>query len=91
MKESMLAWLHDAGAWVWHASVALLVLLNVTAVLVVAVTRDRGLVNRWTGRWLGTNLGLIAFGVGAPMVTGLLRLALNAIPTFGSVAGSAAK
>jgi hypothetical protein len=85
MKESMITWLGAAGAWAWHASLTLLVLLNAAAVVVVAVTRDRGLVNRWTSRWLGANLALVTFGVSAPVVTGLVRLALSTAPAFGSV------
>jgi hypothetical protein len=86
MNESILAWLGDVGSWAWQTSVLLLVVLNVAAVAVVSVTRDRGIVNRWTGRWLGANIGLIGFGVGTPVLTGLLRLGLGALPTFGSTA-----
>ncbi len=86
MNDSITTWLGDAGTWAWQTSVLLLIALNVAAVAVVSVTRDRGLVNRWTGRWLGANIGLIGFGVGVPAITGLLRLGLSALPTFGSAA-----
>ena len=91
MKESLLAWLGATGSWAWHVSLTLLVLLNATAAAVVFVTRDRGLVNRWTSRWLGMNLGLLTFGVCAPVVTGLVRLALSAIPCVGSVSSTLPK
>jgi hypothetical protein len=91
MKESLLAWLGATGSWAWHVSLTLLVLLNAMAATVVFVTRDRSLVNRWTSRWLGANLGLITFGVCAPVVTGLVRLALNAIPGVGAVASTLPK
>jgi len=91
MKESLLAWLGDTGSWAWHVSLTLLVLLNATAATVVFVTRDRSLVNRWTSRWLGLNLGLLTFGVSAPVVTGLVRMALNIIPSVGSAATTIAK
>lgn len=86
MNDSIIAWLGDAGSWAWQTSVLLLVALNVVAVAVVSITRDRAIVNRWTGRWLGANIGLIGFGVGIPTITALLRLGLGAIPTFGSAA-----
>jgi hypothetical protein len=86
MNDAILAWLGDAGAWAWQVGVILLVVVNVAAVAVVSVTRDRALVDRWTGRWLGFNLGLIGFAAGVPLLTGLLRLAFSALPTFGSTA-----
>ncbi len=86
MNDVMLAWLGDVSSWVWQTSVLLLIVVNVVAVAVVSVTRDRGIVNRWTGRWLGANIGLIGLGAGVPLVTGLLRLGLSALPTFGAAA-----
>jgi hypothetical protein len=83
MNGPILAWLGAAGSWAWQTSVVLLIVLNVAAVAVVSVTRDRGIVNRWTSTWLGINVGLIALGAGVPVVTGLLRLAVKALPTLG--------
>jgi hypothetical protein len=86
MNDSMIAWLGDAGSWAWQTAVVLLVVVNVAAVAAISVTRDRGLVNRWTSHWLGVNLGLIGVGVGTPIITGLLRMALSALPSFGTTA-----
>lgn len=86
MNDQLFAWLGDVGSWAWQTSVMLLIVVNVVAVAVVSVTRDRGIVNRWTGRWLGANLALIGLGAGTPLVTGLLRLGLSALPTVGSTA-----
>jgi hypothetical protein len=83
MNGPMLVWLRAAGTWAWQASVVLLIVVNVAAVAVVSVTRDRGIVNRWTSTWLGINVGLLAVGAGVPMVTGLLRLAVKALPNLG--------
>jgi len=83
MTGWMLAWLGDVGSWAWQTSVVLLIVVNVLAVAVVSVTRDRGIVNRWTSTWLGINVGLIALGAGVPVVTGLLQLAVKALPTLG--------
>lgn len=86
MNDAISAWLGDAGSLAWQVGVVLLVIVNVAAVAVISVTRDRGLVNRWTSRWLGLNIGLIGFGAGVPLLTGLLRMALSALPTVGSTA-----
>ncbi len=83
MTGWMLAWLGDVGSWAWQTSVVLLIVVNVLAVAVVSVTRDRGIVNRWTSTWLGINVGLIALGAGVPVVTGLLQLAVKALPALG--------
>ncbi len=85
MTDAMAAWLGEAGTWAWHVALGLLVVVNAAALTAVVVTRNRGLVDRWTGRWLGANLGLIAFGAGTPLVTGLVRLALSALPSIGAV------
>jgi hypothetical protein len=84
MKEVMLAWLADAGYWAWNISLTLFVLVNAAAIVVMVATRDTRLVQRWTGRWLAFNLGLIGLGLGTPLVTGIVRFALNALPAFGS-------
>jgi hypothetical protein len=89
MKDEMLTWLGDASSWAWHASLLLIFLVNAVAVTAVVVTRDRALVDRWTSRWLAANLGLIGFGVAAPTVIGFVRLALAALPAFGTVAATA--
>ncbi len=86
MNDAILAWLGDVSSWAWQTSVVLLIVVNVAAVAVVSVTRDRGIVNRWTGRWLGANVGLIGLGAGVPMLAGLLRLGFSALPTFGATA-----
>lgn len=86
MRAAIIAWLGAAGSWSWQVGILLFVAVNVVAVAVVSVTRDRGLVNRWTNTWLGINVGLIALGAGVPVVTGLLRLAVKALPTFRPIA-----
>ena len=91
MRDAMVTWLQDAGAWSWHVGLTLLVLLNVAAAGIVVATRNRALVDRWTSRWLAVNLGLLGLGLGGPLVTGIVRFALNALPAFGSGAAQAPK
>lgn len=80
--DSALAWLEGVGTWAWHASLAILAVLNIVAVLAVLATRDRRLVDRWTGPWLAANCGLIAFGAGVPAAAWCLRLAIGALPSI---------
>jgi len=80
--DGLSTWLSGVGSWAWHVSLSLGVVLNVVAVLTVVATRDRGLVDRWTGPWLAANCGLVAFGAGVPAVSWCLRTALTALPSF---------
>lgn len=91
MKIAMLAWLADAGAWAWQVSLPLFLVLNAAAVGALLLVRDRGLVNRWTSRWLAANLALLGLGLGVPVLAGLLRFALSAMPSLGSVAATRGK
>jgi protein-S-isoprenylcysteine O-methyltransferase Ste14 len=80
--DGIVAWLSGVGSWAWQVSFSLAVVLNFVAVLAVVATRDRRLVDRWTGPWLAANCGLVAFGAGIPAVTWCFRTALAALPTF---------
>jgi hypothetical protein len=84
MLDSLLALLDGAGTWAWRLGLGLFLLLNSVAIVAVVVTRDRSLVDRWTGRWLGANLALIGLGAGIPAVAGLLHLAVRLVPGLGS-------
>jgi hypothetical protein len=75
-------WLAGIGSWAWHSSLTLGIVFNVGAVLAVIVTRDRRLVDRWTGPWLGVNVALLGVGVGVPAAAWFLRTAVSLIPTF---------
>lgn len=80
--DGLSTWLSGVGSWAWHVSLSLGVVLNVVAVLTVVATRDRSLVDRWTGPWLAANCGLVLLGAGVPAVSWCLRTALAALPTF---------
>lgn len=73
------AWLNDAALTVFTISAALFVVLNAGAVALVALTRDRRLVNRWTARWLAVNVLLIGAGVGVPVAAKVVRLTIDAL------------
>ncbi len=74
-------------------SLWLFVGLNAAAVAVVAIRRDRELVNRWTSRLLAANLVLLGTGLGVPLAAhttrALIWVASPAVPSVtqpGSIA-----
>lgn len=73
------AWLDGTASRVFALSATLFVLLNAGAVALVLAKRDRGMVNRWTARWLATNLLLVGAGVGVPVAAKVMRMTMAAI------------
>lgn len=72
-------WLGSLGSHAFAWSAAAFVLLNGAAIAAVVVTRDRSLVNRWTGRLLAANVVLAGTGLGVPLVTSVAQLAVSAL------------
>ncbi|MFN8570531.1 MAG: hypothetical protein U0132_00665 [Gemmatimonadaceae bacterium] len=72
-------WLDSIGARAFGVSATLFVLMNGAAIVVLAIKRDYGLVNRWTSRLLGANLLLLATGLGIPLATTLARNAIQVL------------
>ncbi len=54
-------------------SLWLFVAINAAAVAVIAIRRDRQLVNRWTSRLLAANLVLAGTGLGVPLAAHTIR------------------
>jgi hypothetical protein len=79
MEHTVTAWLADVGAASFRWSVLAFFAINGMAAAVVALSRDRALVNRWTGRLLAANLVLVGTGVGIPLVASASRLAVSAL------------
>ncbi|MGQ0765638.1 MAG: hypothetical protein ACT4OZ_08230 [Gemmatimonadota bacterium] len=79
MPDPIIVWLGELGSAVFRWSALGFVLLNGFAVVAFSLTRDRGLVNRWTGRMLAANIFLLGAGVGIPVVALASRLALQAV------------
>lgn len=79
MALSVFDWLGALSATAFRWSVLAFVVINGLAIVAVVVTRDRTLVNRWTGRLLGANLLLAATGVGIPLVATVTRLAVAVV------------
>lgn len=79
MESGILAWLDAVGSTAFRWSALAFIVLNGIAVSAVILTRDRTLVNRWTGRLLAANLGIAATGLGIPLLTTVSRLAVAAV------------
>lgn len=79
MQSSVVDWLASVGSTAFAWSATAFVLVNGAAIAAVVVTRDRTLVNRWTGRLLGANLILAGAGLGIPLVTSMAQLAISAV------------
>ena len=81
MDSGLMTWLSGFSTSVFQICAFLFVALNAGAVAVVAASRNRALVQKWTGAWLATNFVLIGAGAGIPMVAGLARAAVAAFST----------
>lgn len=79
MENALLDWLARVGTSAFRYSAFAFVLINGAAIAAVFVTRDRTLVNRWTGRLLAANLALAGTGLGVPLVTTVTRLGIIAV------------
>jgi ABC-type molybdate transport system permease subunit len=79
MESSVLEWLAGIGAAAFRWSAMAFLVVNGVAIATLILTRDRALVNRWTGRVLAANLVLAGTGLGIPLVTAVTRLAVAAV------------
>ena len=79
------AWLDVAGARVFALCLTLFVVMNAAAVALVVAKRDRGIVNRWTARWLAANMLLLGAGTGVPLAAKVVRMTMDAFSSTPSV------
>lgn len=79
MEAAILGWLESVGSTAFRWSAFSFLVVNGIAVAAVVLTRDRSLVNRWTGRLLAVNLTLAGTGLGIPLLTTASRLVVAAI------------
>jgi hypothetical protein len=79
MESTLLAWLEGVGSTAFRWSVTAFFVVNGIALATMILTRDRSLVNRWTGRVLAANLALSVTGIGIPLVSAVTRLAVAAV------------
>ena len=71
------AWLDGAAASVFALCATLFVALNVGAVMLVVMKRDRAMVNRWTARWLAANFALLGAGLGMPLAAKVVHATVD--------------
>jgi len=79
MDAAITTWLSSVSGFVFRACAVLFVVLNVGAVGLVATTRSRALVQRWTSPWLAANLLLVGAGAGVPLMAGIAKAAVRAV------------
>jgi hypothetical protein len=76
MEDGILNWLASVGSTAFRWSALTFLVVNGVAITALVISRDRSLVNRWTGRILGINLALAATGLGIPLLTTVTRVAV---------------
>lgn len=87
--DAFVAWLSSAGWTVFVWSMAALFVVDLIALVAAATTRDRTLVNRWTGRVLAANMALLGLGVAGPAAAFTGRMAMSIIsPLVPSASGT---
>jgi hypothetical protein len=79
MLDTTVSWLDSMGSLAFTLSAWSFVGLNGFALAVLAWTRNRALVNRWTSAFLAVNLVLLGTGLGVPLATFATRTALVAL------------
>ena len=83
-----LSWLDGVGSTAFTLSAIAFVSLNAIALVGVFLTRDRGLVNRWTPHFLAVNLLLLGTGLGVPLAALAARSVITAVTPSFHTAGS---
>lgn len=83
MPDTILSWLDGVGSTAFAFSAIAFVSINVIALAVVFLTRDPGLVNRFTSPFLIANLMLLGTGLGVPLAALAARTVISAVtPAF---------
>lgn len=83
MPDSIISWLDGVGSTAFTLSAVAFVVLNGIAIASLFLTRDRGLVNRWTPHFLAANLLLLGTGLGVPLAALAARTVITAVtPSF---------
>jgi hypothetical protein len=82
MEAAILAWLHDVAIRAFGLSLFVMLAINGVFAVVLLVTKDRGIVNRWTSRVLAANLVLAGTGIGVPVLALGSRVAVRMVAPF---------
>jgi len=87
MDATLVNWLDRVGSTAFAWSLILFLLVNGVAAIGFLLRRDRGLVNRWTGRVLAIDLLLLGAGVGVPLIASLTKVTVSAVSASFTSAG----
>lgn len=79
MDSTIVEWLSALGSRAFAWSLGIFLVVNGAAAVAFLLSRDRTLVNRWTGRVLAVDLLLLGTGVGVPLMTTMARLTVSAV------------
>jgi hypothetical protein len=79
MPGTIISWLEGVGATAFAFSAIAFVVLNGVGVAVVLLTRDRGLVNRWTAPFLAANVVLLGTCLCGPIASHAARSVISAV------------
>jgi hypothetical protein len=83
MPDTIVSWLDGVGSTAFTLSAVAFVALNGIAIAAVLLTRDRGLVNRWTPHFLAANILLLGTGLGVPLAALAARTVITVVtPSF---------
>ena len=82
MEAAILAWLQDVAIRAFGLSLFVMLAINGVFAVILLVTKDRGIVNRWTSRVLAANLVLAGTGIGVPVLALGSRVAVRIVTPF---------
>lgn len=80
MQEFLVGSLDSVAQWARSLGLIAFAGVNLFFVGGVLLRRSSGFVNRWTSSWLAINLAALALGAGVPLATGLMKMAIGAVP-----------
>ena len=82
MDATVTGFLDSLGSRVfWFAAIAF-VAVNGAAIAVFAITRNRRLVNEWTGKLVALDAVLLGAGLGVPLLSSLAKIGVGAIASM---------
>lgn len=80
-----MTWLDSLAGTATPVAIALFVVVNAAFMAAVFLTRDHGLINRWTSRVLAVDAVLAIAAIGAPVAALAFRLAIRGLGAAGSL------
>lgn len=79
MLVALAQWLDNAGAFAFWACLVSVLAIDTVAIAMVAGTKSRELVNKWTGPVLITNALLLGGGTALPVALHMTSVAVMAV------------